>query len=101
MESGEVDSSVMSLEDIFDCGEVVERVKGARCAVGSVLAKTGDVPYAYSLVLGRRDDQVFLRMKLGGHDIVGVPSQNRYTVAGCAVPDAYRLVVRTGKLREG
>lgn len=38
-------------------------------------------------------------MEEGGHDVVGVTSEDRDAVAGGAVPDANRLIIRSGYLQ--
>ena len=88
-----VDAAVVTLKHILDGREVIERVESAWRCVGGVLAQSRDIPHAYSLVLGRRDDEVILGMELGGHDIMGVASKDGDAVSGGAVPDANRLVV--------
>ena len=93
MECGKVDASVMTLQHVLDSREVVKSVKGARRAVGRVLAKTRDIPNPDSLVLRRRHDKVLFRMKLGGHHIVRVTGEDGYAIAGGAVPDTDRLIV--------
>lgn len=70
MEGGEIDASVMALEDILYGRERVERFEIVRTSAGSALSQTGYVPNAYGLVHGCRHDEIVLWMKLGGHDIV-------------------------------
>lgn len=98
VERGEIDTAVVSFQNIFDRREIVESVERARRAVRRVLAKARNVPDANSLILRGRHDEVFLRMKLGRHDIVRVTSKNGDAVARRAVPYADRLVVRTRQL---
>lgn len=99
VERSPVDTAVMAFKHVLDSGEVVEGIKGTRRGVGGVLAQSRDVPHAYSLVLRSRDDQVFLRMKLRRHDIMGVPGEDGDAVSRGAVPDADRLVVGRRKLQ--
>lgn len=99
VERGPVDAAVVPLEHVLDGREVVEGVKGAGRGVGGVLAQTGDIPNAYSLILRSGYDEVLFRVELCRHDIVRVPSQDGNAVSRSAVPDADRLVVGRGKLR--
>lgn len=52
MEGGEIDASVMALEDILYGGERVECLKIIWTSTGSTLSQTGYVPHAYGLVHG-------------------------------------------------
>ena len=93
MKGRKVDAAIMPLKYILHCGEVVERVECARGAIRCVLAEAGYVPHADGLILGCGDNQVLLRVELGGHDVVRVSSEDSNAVPRCAVPDANRLVV--------
>ena len=101
VEGGEIDASVMALEDILYGREGVERFKAVRTRAGSALSQTGYVPDAHCLVHGCRDDEVVLWMELGGHDIVRVAREDGDAVARCAVPYADCLVVGCRELRCG
>ena len=93
MESGEVDSAVMTFEDILDGREIVEGIKRAWGRIRGALSQTGNVPDAHSLVLRRGYDKIVLGMELRRHHIVRVASKDRYAVARGAVPDADGLVI--------
>ena len=50
VERGEVDASVVSLEDVLDGGEGIECLKAVGTIIGGTLAQTGDIPDAHGLV---------------------------------------------------
>ena len=50
VEGGEIDASVMALEDIFYGRERVERLEIVRASARSTLSQTGYIPHAYGLV---------------------------------------------------
>ena len=98
MESREVDSSVVTFENVFDGRKVVEGIEGSGSAVGRVLAEARNVPDADSLVLRSGDDEVLLRVELRRHDVVGVSSEDCNAVTRGTVPDSNCLVVRAREL---
>ena len=93
VELSEVDTTVVTLENIFDSRERVVGVERAGSGIGGALAEPRYVPDANSLILGCRNDQVLLRVELRGHHVVRVSSEDGNTVSRRAVPDANSLVV--------
>lgn len=81
MESGIIDTAIVTFKDILDGREVVESIKSTRSCIRCALAEAGDVPYAHGLILGCRNHEVLLWMELRRHDIVRVSGENCYTVA--------------------
>lgn len=75
-----VNTPIVTLEDILDSGEVVEGVECAGRSVWGILAKSGDVPHAYSLVLGSRHDEILFGVELRRHHIVRVTGEYSDTV---------------------
>lgn len=53
MEGGEIDASVMALEDVLYGRKRVECFEVIRTSAGSILSQTGYIPNAYCLVHGR------------------------------------------------
>lgn len=72
MEGGIVDTAIVTLQDVFHSGEIIECFKSAWARVGSVFTQPRDVPHTNRLVHGGRDDQIVLGVETGGHNIVGV-----------------------------
>lgn len=93
-----VDPSIVPLQHVLDSREIVESLKRAWPRAGGGLAEAGDVPHAHGLVHRGGDDEVVLGVKLGGHHVVGVASQNGNAVARGRIPYADGLIVRAGEL---
>ena len=93
MEGSIIDATVVALQNILYCGEVVKCVESARCCIWRILAEARDVPYSDGLVHGCRDYKIILRMEEGRHDIVRVTGENGYAVTGGAIPYANGLIV--------
>ena len=94
VELSKVDTTVVSLENIFDSRERVVGVERAGSGIGGALAEPRYVPDANGLVHAGRDDKIVLRMEGRGHDVVRMASQNRDALAGGAIPNTNRLIVR-------
>jgi hypothetical protein len=65
MEDGEIDTTVVAFQNILDRREVVKGVECTRSRIGCTLAQTGDIPYPYGLVHGRRHNKVVLGVEEG------------------------------------
>ena len=53
MEGRKINTTIVTFQDVFDSGKVVEGVESPRRAVWGILAEAGNIPYAHSLILGR------------------------------------------------
>ena len=107
MEHRIVDTSVMAFKNVLDCRERVEGFEIAWSAtsrtprpwgIGGTLPESRDIPNADCLIHGSRNNEVFFRVELSGHHVVGMASENGNTLTGSAVPDANCLIIRAGKL---
>lgn len=105
MERCKVDTTIMSLEHVFDGRERIECVKVSHSTgrstwtthrwvgTGRGFAKGRDVPYSDGLIHRGRDYEIFLWVEEGGHDIVRVACEDGDAVSGRAVPDTDGLII--------
>ena len=88
-----VDSTVVTFQHVLHSREVVESIEGPRCRVRRAFSKTGDVPNPDGLIHRGGNYEIFLRVELGGHNVVRMAGEDGYTVPRCAVPNSNGLVV--------
>lgn len=100
MEDSVIHATIVTFQHILDGRERVVGFKVSRAGAWLALSQSGDVPHSDGLIHGGRDDEVVLRVEVGGHHVVRVSSEDSYAVTRSAVPYPDGLIVGGGDLKE-